>query len=133
MTALSIHRGAGALNPGRIILLALALGACAAPSTPHGRWIGAVTPAAPSALCKPSRGVALLRDGEVTFTPDEGTWILLGTATKDGAIEASRDQPGSGRNRQPWATSLDARWTEAAVTGTYTTPRCTYSVALTRQ
>ena len=117
----------------RALALMPLLAACATPSTPQGRWIGTVTPAAPSALCQPSRGVAMLRDGQVTFTPDEGTWVLDGTATKDGAMQATRDREGAGSSRQTWSTRLQARWTTAAVTGTYTTPRCAYNVALTRQ
>lgn len=114
------------------ILALLALSACASSSpTPAGRYLGAVTPANPGPLCTPSKAVAQIRDGIVIFAPDEGTWILEGVANADGTLTAdhARQTP----SRQLYATTLEARWTTDEVSGTYKTPRCTYTVTLTRQ
>ena len=111
----------------------LAVAACSERQTPDRRWIGTLTAKSNPAACPTSRGVALLADGHVIFTPDEGTWILTGTATGDGRMQAARSRPGGGSGAKGYETHLDAAWTDAAVTGTYTTPRCGYAVALTRQ
>lgn len=113
----------------RALLPLLALAACTPPQTPPGRFLGQLTPTRPGPFCAPSRGSLLLRDGQVTFTPDEGVWVLSGTALSNGTLEADRETVG----KQAYATHLEARWTELEVTGTYTTPRCTYAVALQRR
>ncbi|GAC1346185.1 MAG: hypothetical protein NVSMB18_27710 [Acetobacteraceae bacterium] len=107
----------------------LALAGCAN-SGPAQRWIGDLTAPNP-ANCPPTRGVLLLRAGQATFAPTEGTWVLLGFVDDDGTIEADRSRRVS--NTATYETKLTARRTDAAVTGTYTTPRCTYRVDLTRQ
>jgi hypothetical protein len=94
------------------------------------RWIGPVTPTSNPAQCPATKGVLLMRQNKVTFAPSEGIWILEGTAKGD-TIEAFAGRVGV--DRKDYDTSLQAHWTEANVTGTYTTPRCTYNVALTRQ
>ena len=109
-----------------------ALAACGVDvrSRPQLRWIGQLTPTSDPAQCPPSRGVLLLREHEVSFAPDEGTWILTGTAGP-GSLEASRSRLTP--EHKQYATELKASWTETEVQGTYTTPRCSYRVALTRR
>ena len=67
----------------------------------------------------------------MTFAPNEGTWLLTGKATPDGALEAEYTRENS--DKTAYDTRLIARWTPDAVTGTYTTPRCTFHVALQRR
>lgn len=107
----------------------LTLANCAS-SGPTQRWIGDLTAPNP-ANCPTTRGVLLLKAGQATFAPSEGTWVLLGAVNDDGTIEADRDRRVS--NTATYETKLVARRTEAAVVGTYTTPRCSYRVNLTRQ
>lgn len=95
------------------------------------RWIGDVTPMADAASCPTTRGVLVMRENRVTFTPDEGTWVLTGTAGPDGTIEAAHSRRTS--NRTTYETTLKARWTETELVGTYTTPRCKYKVSLQRR
>ena len=104
------------------------LTACAAPA--GGNWIGEVTPRAPGPACVKTRGIATIKDDRATFIPNEGTWILLGTAHADGRVDAERIQDGA--NRQPFETRLEGRWTSTTLTGTYTTPRCVFDVTLRR-
>lgn len=113
-----------------VLLLSLPLAACSIHTRPQLRWIGEVTPTQPSNLCAPGRGVLVMREGKVSFAPDEGTWVLTGTATP-GSLEASRSRVTP--EHKSYDTKLEARWTEAEVNGTYTTPRCTYRVALSRK
>ena len=112
------------------LLFPLLLAACATPITPDARYTGPLTPTTPSALCKPSNAVLRLRNGQALFIPDETTWSLTGTATADGALAAERTSQGA--NRQPYLTRLTGAWTPQSVTGAYTTPRCAYTLTLTR-
>lgn len=112
-------------------LTLMAVTACAAPSgKPSGRWIGTLTPKSPGASCTASRGVLTIHDGTFTFVPDEGTWVLSGTASPDGTVTAERTRLGA--NKQPYVTRLTATWTEATVSGTYDTPGCSATVKLDR-
>lgn len=111
-------------------LALIALGACSSTPITNGRYIGAVTPTTPGPLCPATRGVAKVKDSIITFTPDEGTWVLQGSLEPDGTLSADRSQIGV--NKQPWETTLEARWTLTSITGTYKTPRCNYTVTLTR-
>ncbi len=47
-------------------------------------------------------------------------------------MEASRSRRAAGSASKSYDTTLQARWTQTEVTGTYTTPRCTYSMTLPR-
>lgn len=111
--------------------LILLLSAC----TPHpnaGRWIGPVTPKAPSPTCEKSRGVLdISANDKVVFAPTEATWLLTGTLTPPATIIATKTQPGA--DKRPYTTRLDATLNASNITGTYATPRCTYTVDLTRQ
>lgn len=107
------------------------LAACANPDMANGRWIGPLVPATPGPACPPSTGVAQFSANRLIFTPDEGTWVLQGAAAPDGTVTAERTRQGA--DKQPFTTKLAAKWTQQTVTGTYTTPRCTYAVNLTRR
>ena len=107
------------------------LAACVAPITPDARYIGSITPATPNDRCKTGRAVLRLQAGEVLFIPDETTWVLTGTATATGALQAER--VGRGASKQPFPTRLSGTWTPETASGTYTTPGCTYAVQLTRR
>jgi len=114
-----------------ILAATLAVAACGIPSRRADRWTGPLTPTTPGPNCTPTRGMLQVTNGAVLFAPDEGTWLLNGTATPDGRIHADRSQPGT--NAQAYETYLDGKWSADAVTGTYTTPRCTYTVQLSRR
>lgn len=116
-----------------LLLLLLLPAACATPTTPDGRYVGTATPAAPAApsdVCRASHASLRLREGQALFVPDETTWTLTGTAQPGGAVQAERT---GGADKKPYATRFAGTWTLGAVTGTYTTPRCAYTVELARQ
>ncbi len=114
----------------RALIPLLLITACTTSTTPNGRYVGTATPIAPSDLCKTSRSILQLHDGQALFTPDEATWSLPGTVSAAGTLQAERT--GQGANKKPYPTRFTGTWTTQAVAGTYTTPRCTYSVQLTR-
>ncbi len=115
----------------RAFPLLLLLAACADPTTPDGLYAGTATPAAPSGLCRPGRASLRLHDGQALFVPEEATWSLPGAAKPDGTVTAERT--GNGADKKPWPTRFAGTWTPGAVTGTYTTPRCTFAVQLARK
>lgn len=114
----------------RALIPLLLLAACAAPTTPDGRYVGTVTPSPPSELCKTSRAILRLHDGQALFIPEEATWSLQGTVSPAGTLQAERT--GQGVNKKPYLTRFTGTWTPRSVAGTYTTPRCTYDVQLAR-
>ncbi len=86
-----------------------------------------MTPTSGEPQCTASRGVLTVRDGNVTFAPDEGTWVLTGKAGPS-TLEASKSRNTS--DKKLYETKLEAHWTPTNVAGTYTTPRCTFHVEL---
>lgn len=116
--------------PMRSLILALTLAACTPAPTPDARYAGMATPTQPSDLCKPARAILRIRDGHAILIPDETTWSLSGTATPAGVLTAERD--GIGPNRQPFPTRFTGTWSATEASGTYTTPRCTFAITLTR-
>jgi len=113
-----------------MLLLTLLLTACASAATPDARYVGSETPMIPSGLCKPGRAALRMRDGNVLFVPDEATWTLTGMADHSGTLRAERI--GHGVSKQSYLTRFTGTWTAEAVSGTYVTPRCTYSIQLAR-
>ena len=113
-----------------IPVLLAALASCTAPAglDADGRWFGALTPAPAKPGCIASRASLVLRRTIVLFNPDESTWTLEGQAAPDGSLSAERD--GVGVNKQPFKTIFSGHVTPSEVTGTYTTPRCTFTAAL---
>lgn len=95
------------------------------------RFTGDVTPTGNGTSCPKTEGTLVLLDRDVEFAPDNGTWVLSGTATPDGALQAEKTRESSGSSA--YETLLIARWNEHTVTGTYTTPRCSFRVTLQRR
>ena len=121
----------GILADMRALPLLLLLAACGTPaSSPEGRWFGPMTPDAGQPACTASRASLILNRGAALFTPDEGTTSLTGTTTPDGFITAER--AGTGANKQPYVTRMQAHWEGDHINGTYKTPRCTFTFGLRR-
>lgn len=107
----------------------LLLTACHVRDRTERRWIGPLTASQPTSQCPTTKGVLILREGIVTFAPDEGTWVLTGTGGSN-TLTATRSRPIA--DHKIYRTDLQADWTEEAVRGTYKTPECTYRVDLRR-
>lgn len=114
-----------------LLPIAMVLAACGGPGSTNGNWTGDVTPRTEGPTCTRTRGLATIQGDRATFSPNEGTWLLVGTASPDGRITAEKLQPGAAR--QLYETRLEGTWTSTAINGTYTTPRCTFDVALKRR
>ena len=116
----------------RRLVLLLLLASCGTPAgLANGRWFGAMTPDPAAPGCPPGRASLVATRNGVLFTPNEGTRTLEGASVpQDGTIAAERTTTGT--DKKPYVTRLAARLADSAVTGTYTTPRCSYAVKLTR-
>lgn len=112
----------------RIFLLVVPLAACTPNAGVSGRWIGPLTATPPSPACPNTRGVAQVKANALIFTPDEGTWTLIGTVAPTGALTAARTRLGA--DKKPYTTTFTGTLVPEALTGTYTTPACTYAVQL---
>lgn len=98
--------------------------------TPYDlRWVGTVAPEA--GRCPPSSQgtmTAKIRDRSVTFTPNDGVLVLHGSVGPDGAVHAEFDAQSA--DHRPFPLRLDAKLSEAGVTGTYSSPICHSHVEL---
>lgn len=114
----------------RPLILLATLAACTAPAGDvSGRWIGPLTATPANPACPNTRGIAQVKANALIFAPDEGTWILEGAVTPNGAVTASHTRQGA--NKRSYITHLAATLTPESLVGTYTTPSCTYAVRLT--
>ncbi len=113
-----------------LVLLAVSLAACTKTVSvePSHRYVGTATPSRPGPLCPTTKAEAQVRDGVMLLAPDDGTWTLQGSLAADGTVAA--DKTIQAASKQPWTTMFQGRWTPTDITGTYTTPRCTFSIAL---
>jgi hypothetical protein len=108
----------------KILLLLPLLSACAAPRTDI--FAGPLTPQ--SGTCDPPAQATLtLRDNTLVFAPNSGTLILNG-AIAGAIVQAAATLPGA--DRKPYPVSFQATRQGNLISGTYTTPRCRYHVAL---
>jgi hypothetical protein len=118
------------LTPGLTALLLAALsGASACSGTPTVTYTGEVRPLA--GVCEPTQhGILTITGSAVQFGPSQGVTILKGRLGAGGTLTAASDAPGM--DRKPYHLSLTSTVQGDAVTGTYVTPRCRYSVNLHR-
>ena len=79
-------------------------------------------------MCPSSKGSAVVQEDRFQFAPDEGVWILDGIINPNGTVTADRARAAT--NKQPYITTFEGQWTPTTVTGTYKTPKCSYSVNL---
>lgn len=80
------------------------------------------------ASCPSTKATLTANDTDAVFSPSEGTWTLSGQI-RDGKVEFTRSRPGV--EHRTYSTALNARIVGDVVSGTYRTPACTYSVAMT--
>jgi hypothetical protein len=82
-------------------------------------------------ICEPpSRAALQIHDSFVQFTPNEGTLILTGRQAANGTITASWVPPSTQAHTGTFTLIAHPRAGGDALDGTYTTPRCTYTLHL---
>jgi hypothetical protein len=107
--------------------IAVAVGIIGCAANRPGRFSGVLQPAA--GTCDPAGSAFLtLDDTRIHFTPREGVITLDGTLVADGTIHA--DAISNGMDHAPYHQSFIGRLVGDQINGTYTTPRCNYTVTL---
>ena len=106
---------------------ALLLGGCGIHHRPKTQFSGPLT--STDSACPASNGTLIIQNDEIVFSPADATWILRGKAV-NGKIDATRERPSF--DHKLYKTTVALELSEDRATGTYTTPTCTYAVALNR-
>jgi hypothetical protein len=97
------------------------------------RFSGPVLPQGTGAACgSATRGVLVLGEKDFTFAPNEGVVVLHGTVqhTGDDSAKLHGSYQTTGADKKPYAESFDGTLKDDAISGTWTKPGCTASVAL---
>ena len=92
------------------------------------RYVGSIVP---ETACGAEVSATLVtRGSRFSFTPTDGVLLIAGDVAADGSVAGQLVTPGV--DHKPFTMKLAARIAGAEVSGTYTTSRCRFRVALTR-
>lgn len=105
--------------------LLLLTGGCSIQHRPKRQFAGKLL--SPDAACPPTQGTLIVQNDQVIFSPADTTWTLTGIARGEN-LELTRNRPSF--DHKLYATTLKATLSSDRVTGTYSTPSCTYAVDL---
>ncbi len=135
---------------------AAVLAGCGTALSREARYTGDLTPQ--GACGTVGHGTLTVIGQQVAFTPTDGVLLLRGTLAPDGTAHAELTTAGAGHGgdalsgapaaapkagdakagepkaggHKPFVMTLTAKVAEETVAGSYATPRCTFTVALTR-
>jgi hypothetical protein len=123
MAALNWEFGARPLT----VACVLTIAACGI-SAPELRYIGSVTPTGPCG--EASRGTLTAKGKSFAFTPSDGVILMRGDIAADGTAHAQLTTQGA--DKKPFMTTLSARISGDQIDGSYVTPRCAFTISLTR-
>ncbi len=90
------------------------------------RYVGHIVPEGTCGAESPA--TLVVRAGRFNFTPTDGVLLIAGAVGSDGTVAGQLVTPGV--DHKPFAMTLAAKITGADVSGSYVTPRCRFSVAL---
>jgi hypothetical protein len=105
--------------------LLLALAAC---SPAPARYTGTMTP--DSACGATEKATLTVVKDTASFAANDGAVVVPATVAPDGKVAGQRVLLGG--DKKPFPLSLDGAVTGDVFTGTYATPRCHFSLLLTR-
>ena len=103
----------------------LLTGGCSIQHRPKRQFAGKLL--SPDAACPPMQGTLVAQNDQIIFSPADTTWTLTGTALGE-KLQLTRSRPSF--DHKLYATTLTAILSSDRVTGTYSTPSCTYAVDL---
>lgn len=104
----------------------LLVGACEVKSQHEQRYTGLTVP---NGACGTTSSATLtIARNRFAFAPSDGTLIITGTIGENSLLQG--DLATTGADHKPFVMHLSAKLDGEAVSGTYTTPRCTFTVAL---
>src|SRR5580704_380768 len=100
----------------------------AACSPRQARYTGTMTP---EGACGTSgRGTLTVVGGHGQFAPNDGALLVPAQVAADGTLSGRLDRMGA--DNKPFPLTLEGTVTEEVATGVYVTPRCRFSLLLTR-
>jgi hypothetical protein len=105
-----------------------ALAACTAASPRQARYSGTMTP--DSACGATEKATLTVVKDTASFAANDGAVVVPATVAQGGKLAGQRVLIGG--DKKPFPLSLDGTVTDDVFTGTYTTPRCRFSLLLTR-
>ncbi len=92
------------------------------------RYTGSVTPT--GACGEASRGTLTAQGKSFAFTPSDGVILMRGDIAPDGTAQARLTTTGA--DKKPFVMTLSAKISGDQIDGSYVTPRCVFTVSLTR-
>jgi hypothetical protein len=106
-------------------LVLVLLAACA---SRQARYAGTLTPERPCGMA--GNATLTVMDGHAEFAANDGALLVPGTVAADGTLSGRLDLVGA--DRKPYPLTLEGTVTNEVATGVYVTPRCRFSLLLTR-
>ena len=110
------------------LLACLVLALLAGCASKQARYTGTMTPE--GACGTAGRATLTVRGGHATFAANDGALLVPGEVAADGTLAGRLELPGV--DRKPYPMTLEGKVTEDVATGLYVTPRCRFSLLLTR-
>lgn len=103
----------------------LLTGGCTIQHRPKRQFAGKLV--STDAACPPTQGTLIVQNEQAVFAPADTTWTLTGKALGE-KLELTHSRPSF--DHKLYATTLKATLSSDRVSGTYSTPSCTYTVDL---
>ena len=112
----------------RPLLSGLALLLLVACSPKQARYTGTLTP---DTSCGAAGHATLtVMNGRADFSPNDGAQLIPGEVSADGTLSGRLDRTGA--DNKPFPLPIEGKVTDEVATGSYATPRCRFSLLLTR-
>lgn len=105
--------------------IVLLTGGCSIQHRPKRQFAGKLLSS--DTACPPTQGTLIVQNGQAIFAPADTTWTLTGKALGE-KLELTRSRPSF--DHKLYVTTLKATMSSDRVSGTYSTPSCTYTVDL---
>lgn len=116
------------MRHGRLFLAVLLPLAGCGLAPPARNFVGPVTARPGNPACQTSRGTLTVRGRQFQFEPNEGVLVIQGGIAPDGHLRG--EDTTRGVDHHPFTLRFEGTLAGDEVTGTLTTPRCTFDVAL---
>lgn len=103
----------------------LLTGGCSIQNRPKRQFAGKLV--STDVACPPTQGTLIIQNNQAIFAPADTTWILTGKTLGEN-LELTRSRPSF--DHKLYVTTLKATLSSDHISGTYSTPSCTYTVDL---
>ncbi|MCW3476543.1 hypothetical protein [Limobrevibacterium gyesilva] len=110
------------------ILMALLLAGCSTALTRQTRYTGTMTPS--GACGSAGQATLVVMDRKANFVPNDGALVVPGDVAPDGTLSGGLELLGA--DRKPFPLALQGHVDADRAEGSYTTPRCRFTLDLRR-